>query len=794
MTCFSAIGIISRPLWKSYYEDAEFKEKIHFRERGGKMNKIPEITDIVDTWYLQAMLNNFSKDMEKLGIRVAAAILNKEAVPLTLELNHCAFCEKIRNLKEGVRLCRDNDRKGIDLAENHYKYSGKTEPFFYICSFGIIDFCVPIVINNNNHHGEIVAFLFGGQLRGTCKNSNKSISTPQNPDVEILLNNLQQAKESERLPQNDIEAYKTQFNEAYEAINILSADQFEKLRIAVNSLVSQLSSVIEYLNTEQRVQIFEAFMNEAKEKTSIKDLFNVTVEILPLIMEAKYCSIFTVQYGKNPEDDRLVLRKTNYLDLQPMEESAEYERGVGLTGWVWENARSLRLEDVQNKEEIALYDKLEWVGRHNECKPWEHKGFLGVPMIGHNKKVIGVIRMPCKEDNRSFSKYDEIFLNFIATHLSSVMECQDLQEKFRYMSKANKILIEAAEGLTKNKNFDKILSVISDKSKELFNQENRNNAYFVNIQIPGTKKWRPKVIEGDLPIDENCIAINKAFDENVGLTGKVIRDKEPVLIHDLEKAKKEGCYIEAAKQAKSAMAAPLLYKHKIYGAIAIASDKKFTFSWDNDVEALRQLAESSAKAIVKSRLFSLRAKINRFFETVYDLWRQIVPGGKKSNKDTIQILVSDFKNSKIVPVKKPEDIKKADFAVFDQYVENNVKYLKEMIEGIITICEKHYYNISPKSKNDLADIFIKEYETLKTKINSDIDLSGLSGSYKDYLKGKINSEYTEIQKCLDEKVSLWALRYRQKRWRKIVWFVLKWFAVPGIGLTLIGKLINYLYK
>jgi len=131
----------------------------------------------------------------------------------------------------------------------------------------------------------------------------------------------------------------------------------------------------------------------------------------------------------------------------------------------------------------------------------------------------------------------------------------------------------------------------------------KGKTYFLNLHRPKSQYWKVREIGGN-----NDIATSwegREFNVSEGLTGYMIKRyessfrKEPFLLHNLERAKTKYGYIEAVPNGESVMIASLVHADKIYGVIAVVSDRKFEFS-EKDKDDLALLAEMSADAIVRT--------------------------------------------------------------------------------------------------------------------------------------------------------------------------------------------------
>jgi ligand-binding sensor protein/GAF domain-containing protein len=565
-----------------------------------------ELSDIVDPSYLQAMLETFSDDMRTIGIQTASAILNKDARPIIFEVNHCDFCKQVREKDAGEHKCLISDQSAINRAEQRFNETGNPEAEFYICDMGLIDFCAPITIEK-----DIVGYFFGGQLKGGFKYKDTMLMTQKSPDLTGLKRELR----PDEMGSDNFNKYIEALNRNYIKMQETEADKLNQLKRAVDAMTQQLNSIVKELAKSKRVEEVEKYMQKAIAVRNVDKLFNLIVNDLPPIMGAEYCSIFTVQQGETEDADCLVLRKTSYPKLEPKEDSAYYMRGEkALTVWVWENAKPLRLKDVKNTAELSRHNATWSQGKYNDSD--KHKGFLAVPIIGHKNQVIGVIRIPHKkwqigvgdEHEVSFTNYDEVFLNFLAHHLSRVIECQELEEQFERAEGLVMAAIELARA-TSGKEINKLAAKYA---MSLFGG-GVGKEYFVNCHSPESETWKVKRVEGGLVLSGKWK--NRKFNVNQGLTGRVIREKRPLLLYDLKKAKDEGYYIEAVPDGKSVMAAPLKYGEKVYGIIGVVSNKEFSFS-EKDEKILTILAEITADAIVSARWFGVR----RFAKRVLDFF------------------------------------------------------------------------------------------------------------------------------------------------------------------------------
>jgi hypothetical protein len=149
----------------------------------------------------------------------------------------------------------------------------------------------------------------------------------------------------------------------------------------------------------------------------MKAYFHMVVNLIPTTLNSDGCTIFL----KDEKADAWVLRYASKGN--PLESDvgiASYNVGEGLTGWVLLKGKSLRINDIEDKEELRRIDpKLQWVGKHLEFMK-HHSNFLAAP-IKAGREVYGVIRLSKGTDGTPFTEEDERLLSKYGKSLGSAM-------------------------------------------------------------------------------------------------------------------------------------------------------------------------------------------------------------------------------------------------------------------------------------------------------------------------------------------------------------------------------------
>jgi GAF domain-containing protein len=487
------------------------------------------------------------------------------------------------------------------MVDSAFVANQKSSVQYRVCEMGLLDCCAPIVGRDENDTQIILAYLFFGQMR--CGRGTPPRQTPPNPTLDPLLQLLPTAFDDAQRQQQ-----RQRLDAAFRQVRDLSPRQYQTIDRSIRWASNLVNLAVQKLQESRRVADNAAFMEEAVRAGNLDDLLNLIVTDVPALIQAKYCSVFTVIRGhvsdgkSAADDDRLVLRRSSYPGLKKDENRAAYRMNEGLTGWVWAHKRSLRVNDVRNSAEVeALYPGAHWSGESGNKPKYpdstDHYGFLCVPMFGPTGEVTGAIRMPHKINPLThFTKQDETFLTFLARHLAWVFECQvlkDSRERAMALTRAVKaVLATRSEG--------ELDEVATSHAQQLFRYGSEQKRHYVFCSCDQRKKtWKVARDIGNMSVKpENR---QRTYGCEEGLAGWAMREKHACLEVDLADAERQGRYIGLVEGAESAMAAPLILDGETLGVIAIVSGEKFAFSSNGDLRTLGELAEACAEQMARLR-------------------------------------------------------------------------------------------------------------------------------------------------------------------------------------------------
>ncbi len=524
---------------------------------------------------LQALQDWFSDTYQ-----IGTGIFDEHAGPLTFETSHHEYCRTIRRTPEGIHRCRRSDQKLIEECTQ------VKDVVWHLCENGLLDFAVPIMAE-----GNAIAFLLAGQLRGAIADLRTT------GDV----TSIGRLAEACRVPKSERRRTRSRLSDTYENIRIRTSRELMQIEDAARHLANLLSWVItKTTQWEPDKEVLGEYLREAVRAETIDALLALSVRMLPKIIGSRHCSIFLV--GEDVEHgDRLILRRTSYAKLRPMESTAFYTRGQGLTGWVWTHARSLRLRDGSNAAELAAIDSDDPPRPSGHLKDSQsiHE-FLCVPVFDHERKVVGVIRTPTKA--KGFSLDDEIALTTLGEYLYSLIErCRNREGA----ADAHKAFLTALTLQGCSSTADVWKSTVSAAVRFWGPQQ---KAYFLNVINADMTSFSTEWMEGQLSQKDLW---HRRYSLKGTTTGYVLGKREAILIHDLDGALDTGRYLPAIEDGHSAMASPIALGKRVFAVLGIVAGQRYAFA-EKDRTLLSQLCLCAGQAVERIQDRDRTAEYEKF--------------------------------------------------------------------------------------------------------------------------------------------------------------------------------------
>jgi signal transduction histidine kinase len=255
--------------------------------------------------------------------------------------------------------------------------------------------------------------------------------------------------------------------------------------------------------------------------------------------------------------------------------------GEGITGWVATTGLPLRSGDVrEDKRYVSISSRV----RSEMAAPVEIRG-----------QIVGVLNVDSTTVD-AFSATDEARLVDMASEAAKWLELAWEIDQLRLKSRQLTTLVDTAQMIISENNFDEILDQITVQTSRL--TKARLCSVFL-LSDDGTELIMRACHGGsELYRDKPNLRMEDS------LLGSVVTRHKPVTVVDVGR---EKGYIQTDIARKerlvSMLAVPLIFAEKAVGALAIYTQQRHRFSND-EIKLLTALADLSAVAIEKGRLLA----------------------------------------------------------------------------------------------------------------------------------------------------------------------------------------------
>lgn len=224
----------------------------------------------------------------------------------------------------------------------------------------------------------------------------------------------------------------------------------------------------------------------------------------------------------------IVLARTTIEEFREEIGKIFYQKGYGLTGWIFEKGRPLRIKDMQNNNELkAIDENLKWADEYKNAEfrfseKRRRMPFLGVPLM-KGDTILGVIEVGDTLIGGSFSSHAQDILTSFARILSNLLENVQLIEK-------QKESIERLVKIGSTKNRQEVFDSIVQETSTLVGAE--------NCELYTLDEFGEKIVlhasTGGYMEERNP----KPYETGYGLTGWVFKTGKPLWLGNIQEFKK----------------------------------------------------------------------------------------------------------------------------------------------------------------------------------------------------------------------------------------------------------------
>ena len=256
---------------------------------------------------------------------------------------------------------------------------------------------------------------------------------------------------------------------------------------------------------------------------------------------------------------------------------------------------------------------------------WSKLGFVAlVPIIRHNK-LLGFLGFSEKEGKEGFLSLELRALDLLTVHLGLLLEKEHLKETLRRQVKELASAQEAlSQVMTNPYHLDSVLEKAVESLKSIFPQ-----ARVVELCLWDERRQKMVVskVKGNTGLYEGY-----EYELGEGLSGRLARDRHPILIRDTLKVKK-GVLLEdeTIGHFRSFIGVPLISSGRLIGSLEVDSDQPEAFDI-NDLRFLESIASRVAALIENTQTYQHRQREREALIGAYNIISTFLASGMENRQ------------------------------------------------------------------------------------------------------------------------------------------------------------------
>ena len=350
--------------------------------------------------------------------------------------------------------------------------------------------------------------------------------------------------------------------------------------------------------------------------------------------------------------------------------------GEGVTGWVAQNGKPVRVGDVtQDRRYVSIRREV--------------RSELAV-LLEVQGEVRGVINVDSERID-AFSVEDQELLQELAIQAAKVIHHTWLYEQLRLKVMLFESLASVSRTINSTLNLDEALRAITKEACELM------RARMCSLMLlDETREWldlRASYGAGDAYINKPRLGTAES------LIGVVVRRKKPLQVANVQTdTRYQNVELARRENLMSLLSVPLIFAGQSIGALSVYTARPYSFS-NEEIKILSALAELSAIAIEKARLY----------ERVVDVEEQLRQNEKLS---ALGLLAAEVAHE----IRNPLTVMKLLYHSLDlkfdakdprhkdaQIIEAKIEHLNKIVEQILDFARTTEPKFAPVNLNDLVD-------------------------------------------------------------------------------------------
>ncbi len=340
-----------------------------------------------------------------------------------------------------------------------------------------------------------------------------------------------------------------------------------------------------------RLQTLYAIQAAVAQTLDIDSLLETVLQELPRLIPCPTSTIFIVGDGATIQvrrwhEDAIERFRAPLKSHQPEFETRRIIR---------ETNRPLIIHDTEKDPR--------WVTlpNHRPIRSW-----LGAP-LNHHGKYLGEINLDSPEPNQ-FTEGDAELVHALANQVATVVYHAQLYEEEQRRAARYQVLNEISQAISQL-DLGSVLELVYQNISRLMD----TSTFF--IALLDAEAHQVKIVGS---YDFGVRRPDEIHSADIGITGRVLRTREPLIIHDSSTDPLPEQTIVQDEMPASILMMPLITQDDIVGVISVQSYEPHAYSKD-DVALLETVAGAVATAVRNAQLYDQTAERLHALETLHQM-------------------------------------------------------------------------------------------------------------------------------------------------------------------------------
>lgn len=374
---------------------------------------------------------------------------------------------------------------------------------------------------------------------------------------------------------------------------IVEHRHFELIRLLFEPITVGIASCSWFTGTSLPTKVRQEIILTASHVNSLTEYLQQMRDKVMQIFNVKNCSIFLVHSPcctdsalNSTQPEKLVLWTTSFKKLVKDKNLGFYLKGEGLTGFTWKNGTCHFESDIRSSS--AWYSGR---GKLNDSR--NHRSWAA-SVISNNNEILGLIRLP-EGDRRTLLETQAKLLYNLCTSivgpaLENIMERERTsayQAIVGIFQSRLKTILEHTTPVGDEEVWQFILQCCEKVFGDQTGATPEKKHFILNkVTDAGIQFFRQN---GGMVLDESISQALKTTPVASSASDIVRKTTKPLMLTDLDAAAKFGAYLPLVKDAKMAAIVPVDGGKKMWGLIAVVSNR-YDMIAKKDLEILKHVA------------------------------------------------------------------------------------------------------------------------------------------------------------------------------------------------------------